>query len=453
MPQISNLTCAGNETPIEIGTAAMISWKNRCVHALRIDGGFWVPELCTAIRPGESPTPLSLQDICGSADYAFAPISDIDVFISHVPATIRRLIGHINKRASSKCVAKSDDEVVSKKAKSHQKLHKVAASPSLPLQDFIEFDVAEPTPKTPLQSNITPTLDETVGCFLCPAKTTNLGHCDNPSCTMLAVGLCHPCLALSCTFGHVQQRTTPGGLPPMWQPNTAKSTMMVPRTPNETPGKCVMCHKVEMNITECPNVLCEIYGYGAMCNKCYSAGCQVSHIPKEAPPPPLTSPPMSTFFHASVSPSPKKPPTLFLPKTPIVKSDTQMRSQSVVNKFDMHKASQSDVSNSITSQVSPLAKHPKKREPLNTSSDPVTPPESSAQAFGTIIQVLGTLVKTVEALASSVRQASSSPAPVMRQASASAARFDARMAENRCYVCGSLDHWVKDCPKGKQNGN
>ena len=444
--QITNLALAG-DIPIITGTAAMLSFKNRSVHVLLIPGGFWVPELCPVIKTGESPTPLTITDICGAAKYEFTPIPDIEGFISNVPVPIRRLIGHIKKRDSSKRAAKSDDVVVTKKVKKSQ-----SVTPSQLLEDTIDFDDGIPTPKSPLQTinpstsdvNVPPVIP--VQCFLCPTTTTHLGQCENPACTMHTVSLCQPCLAHSCTFGHVPQRTSSGVPRPTWQPDTCSTSVMVPRIPDVTPGKCVMCHKVEMNVTICTNRQCEIFGYGAMCRQCFSAGCQQSHMPKRAElPPPVPSPVSSAPSHSpSVvrqSPSQTHTPTFVAANFPPFVAPVPKPVMPRVVQQPMKSTSPSDHSDT-----------PRGHQVDSKVTQGNLAHSSELQPFGPILELLSTILKSVESLATSVRQSSSSPASVsqVRQTSVSAARFEERVVQNRCFVCGSLGHWVKDCPKSKK---
>ena len=435
--QITNLLAG--DVPIITGTAAMLAFKNRSVHVLLIPGGFWVPELCPVIKAGETPTPLTITDICRAAKYEFTPIHDIEGFISKVPATIRRLIGHIKKRDPSKRAAKSDDLVVTKKVKKSVSV----ATPQL-LEDSVDFDVDFPSPKSPLQTTVTSTSNVPpvipVQCFICPTTTTHLGRCENTACTMHSVGLCQPCLALSCSFGHVPQRTSSCGPPPTWQPDTLSTTAMVPRIPDGTPGKCVMCHKVEMNVTICTNRQCEIFGYGAMCKLCYSAGCQESHIPKRADlPQPVPSPVSSAPSHSPsvVRQSPTFVPANFPPFVAPIPKTFMPR----VVQLPLKSTSPSDHSDT------PLKEHPDSKVTQGNLAH-----GSELQPFGPVLELLSTILKSVESLATSVRQSSSSPAPVsqVRQTSVSSARFEERSVQNRCFVCGSIDHWVKDCPKSKK---
>ena len=485
MPQIENLSVDGE--PMVIGTACMVSWGNRCVHALLMNGGFWVIELCPAIRPGEIPTPLSIRDICGTTKPTFSSMLDMEDFLKKVPATIRRLIGHITKRTPKRAPA-SDSSIVAEvqKAKRHKKspaclcpsctstgptsddptqqtskpdeLPQQTSKPDEPPQQTPTSDepsLQTKTPPLPLNSEKT-YMGE---CIRCGSKVENknLSACGNPACELRDIPMCLHCLEQPCTFGHVP---APLEVPPVgqsfsWLPvpgSATKMTLPQPQDAQAAPRSmlCVMCGKSDAPITLrcCMNANCELFPHGGMCRVCYAAGCASSHIPRPASQP---LPNMRTASQPvpSVSPSPSR----FVPLQ-CAPFNAKPNGSCFPSPLQ---------SPNLLSHPAKLSPSPATPAPPSTDDEPPAPPRpqptpKTVAAQGeapmtSMVRVLETLVRSVDALHELLQAPQGSQAQKARSQSAkSEERYLQRQVDNRCFVCGSLEHWVKDCPKSSKPG-
>ena len=497
MPQIENLSVDGE--PMVIGTACMVSWGNRCVHALLMNGGFWVSELCPAIHPGEIPTPLSIRDICGTMKPTFSSMLDMEDFLKKVPATIRRLIGHITKRTPKRATASDSPIVVDvHKAKRHKKTAACLCpkcTSSGPTSDVPKQQTSKPeeshqqTSEEPLLQTKTPQLPlnsektDMGECIRCGSKVENknLSVCGNPGCDLRDLPMCLLCLDQPCTFGHVP---APVDVPPVeksisWLPDPGTATKMTPpqlRDAQAAPRSllCVMCGKSDapIKLRCCMNTNCELYPHGGMCRVCYAAGCASFHIPSTASQPcpnirtasqpvptvsaspsrfvPLTCAPFNAKPNGSCFPSPLRSPNL-LPHP--AKLSPSPAAPAPPTADDIFADAAPDLANDpIPSAVRrvysdvPLAP-PRPQQPPKAVAEQEEAPMTS------MVRVLETLVRSVDALHELLQAPHGSQAPKARsQTAKSEERYLQRQVDNRCFVCGSLEHWVKDCPKSTKPG-